>query len=223
MTLEVLADLGHKRWTESEIDYLKENVGYRRIADIAETLNRTETAVMLKFKRLGIGKTKNVAGRVTCGELASLFSVDRKTVNLWVVNHGLPANRKVTSLKMRYNLISPEEFWEWAYDHRGRINFQKLEKNALPPEPDWVSAERINPSYQHRQYRDWTTKEDTLLASYIDDGLSYKEIAVLMKRTAYSVEKRYHRIKDMKEYYKGEKPYAIKKGVKLSLRKEQDE
>ncbi|WP_442637672.1 DNA-binding protein [Rossellomorea marisflavi] len=215
--------MGHKRWTDSEIDYLKENVGYRRVADIAQTLNRTETAVMLKFKRLGIGKTKNVAGRVTCGELASLFSIDRNTVKSWVNKHGLPANRKVTSLKMRYNLISPEEFWEWAYHNRERMDFQKLEKNALPPEPEWVASERMNPTYKKRQYRDWTTNEDTLLASYIDQGLSYREIGIRLNRTELSVSKRYSRIKELKDYYKGNKPYAIKKGERLSLRKDKDD
>lgn len=215
--------MGHKRWTDEEIDYLKENMGYRRIADIASTLNRTETAVMLKFKRLGIGKTRHVSGKVTSGEIASLFSIDRNTVNWWIKHHGLPATRKVTALKKKYMLVSPEDFWDWAYDHRERINFKNLEKNALPPEPEWVEQERSNPSFIQKRYQNWTTKEDSLLASYIDEGLSYRKIAEKLNRSSYSVERRYHRIKEDKSYYKGNKPYAIKKGERLSLKKKNDE
>lgn len=209
-----------RRWTVDEIDYLKENVGFRRIKDIAETLGRTETAVTLKLKRLGIGTSRSVSGKVTSGELADLLGVDRNTVKWWIVHHHLPATKKVTYKKRKYTLISPEEFWNWAKDHRERIDFSKVVKNSLPPEPDWLEEERRTPSYQKRNYQGWSTKEDQMLATYIDEGLSYKEIAEIMNRSFYSVERRYHRIKDMKQYYKGCKPYAIKPGERLSLRKD---
>lgn len=209
-----------KRWTEEEIDYLKENVGYRRIKDIAETLGRTETAVTLKIKRLKLGKTRSLSDKITSGELANILQVDRNTVRGWINYHGLPASKKVTSHTRKYILISPESFWKWAESHRERIDFQKLERNALPPEPKWVDEERRNPSYCPRIYQEWTTKEDKLLAELIDKGLSYRDIAKQLRRSPYSVEKRYHRIKHDTNYYKGTKPYAIKKGERLCLRRD---
>ena len=207
-----------KRWTVSDVDYLKENVGYRRIQDIAETLGRSENAVLLKIKRLKIGMTRSVSGKVTSGELARLLDVDRNTVRCWIQYHGLPCSKKVTSNTRKYTLILPEHFWEWAYLHKEKIDFRKLERNALPPEPEWVEQERKHPSYQRRSYQEWTTKEDLELASLIDEGLSYREIGERLNRSSYSVEKRYHRIKNDVAYYKGKRPYAVKKGERLCLR-----
>lgn len=209
-----------RRWTADEIDYLKENIGYRRVKEIADSLGRTETAVTLKLKRLGIGFTRSLSGKITSGELAQLLGVDRNTVKGWIVTHGLPSTRKVTCKKRKYILISPEEFWRWAKDNREKIDFSKMERNSLPPEPRWVAEERKNPSFQQRNYQEWSTQEDRLLARLIDEGLSYREIAERMNRSAYSIEKRYHRIKDIEDYYQGSKPYAIKPGERLSLRKD---
>lgn len=202
----------HKRWTPEEIDYLKEHMGYLQIPVIASNLDRTETAILQKIKRLKLGKIKNITGRVTSGEIATLLSIDRKTVMGWVKNHGLPATQKVTGLKKRYILISPEDFWEWAFENKEKIDFRLNARNSLPPEPDWVEAERINPSYNKKNYQHWTTKEDNLLAELIDEGLSYSEIAKRMKRTHFSVERRYHRIRKCEDYYKGKNTYALKPG-----------
>lgn len=212
----------HKRWTPEDINYLKENIGHRRISDIANKLERTEQAILLKSKRLGFGETRSISGRVTCGELARILRVDRNTVMGWVKNAGLPAVQKVTALKKRYILISSEEFWEWAKNNREKIDFRSLERNSYPPEPNWVERERQNPSYVERKYQYWTTNEDLRLATLIDQGLSYQEIACIMNRSQYSVERRYHRIKQNVDYYKGSKEYAIKPGERVGHRTQKE-
>lgn len=205
--------MNHKRWTPEDINYLKENVGHRRISDIASKLNRTEEAIKIKLKRLGFGQTKSISGRVTCGELARILSIDRNTVMNWVNTGGLPSLQKVTGLKRRYILISSDEFWEWAENNREKIDFRRLERNSYPPEPDWVEAERQNPSHAvRRTYQSWTTQEDLRLAMLIDQGLSYQDISLILNRTPYSVQRRYYRIKRNQDYYKGSKNYAIKPG-----------
>lgn len=215
-------DVKHKRWTPEDINYLKENIGHRRISDIANKLNRTEQAILLKSKRLGFGQTKSISGRVTCGELARILSIDRNTVLNWVNTAGLPAVQKVTALKKRYILISPEEFWEWAKNNREKIDFRLLERNSYPPEPDWVEAERQNPSHVQRTYQYWTTQEDLRLAMLIDQGLSYEDISLILNRTPYSVQRRYHRIKRNQDYYKGSKDYAIKPGERKKQRAQKE-
>jgi len=42
-------------WTTTELTYLDESWSYKTIKTIAKKLNRTETAVILKAKRLGLG------------------------------------------------------------------------------------------------------------------------------------------------------------------------
>lgn len=215
-------DVKNKRWTPEDINYLKENIGHRRVSDMASKLNRTEQAVLLKSKRLGLGNTKSISGRITCGELSRILSVDRNTVVNWIRNANLPAVQKVTALKKRYILISPEEFWEWARHNRERLDFRLLERNSYPPEPEWVEGERQNPSFVQREYQHWTTNEDLRLASLIDQGLSYQAISNSMNRTKYSVERRYHRIKRNTEYYQGENEYAIKPGERVTKRSQKE-
>lgn len=193
--------MANQRWTSEEIDYLKDNIGHRKVADIAKHLNRTEMSVMMKFKRLKLGQTKNLTGRVSCGEIARLFAIDRNTVYSWVEYHGLPAIRKVTALKKRYVLVYPEDFWEWASRNRERLDFRQLEHNSFPPEPEWVEEERQNPSYVPKTYRYWTTKEDEMLIELTVKGFDYQEIATRLNRTRYSVERRYHRLQTQKLYY----------------------
>jgi hypothetical protein len=48
-----------KIWSHEEIDFLEEHIGKMKILTIAKKLNRTETGVLLKMKRLGIGTQKN--------------------------------------------------------------------------------------------------------------------------------------------------------------------
>lgn len=206
-----------KRWSTEEINYLKETIGHRSISDIALKLCRSEIAISEKAKRLGLGETKSLTGRVTSGELARLLTVDRNTVMTWVNKFGLPAVQKVTAIKKQYVLISPEEFWSWASEHREKIDFRKLEKNSFPPEPQWAETERQHPSHVQRKYQHWKTSEDAKLASLIDQGLSYEDISNIMNRTQYSVERRYHRIKGSSDYYKGKNEYAVKRGERTSL------
>ena len=47
------------KWTDKECDFLKENIGTYSMAYIAKSLGRTETAVLVKAKRLNLGCFKN--------------------------------------------------------------------------------------------------------------------------------------------------------------------
>ena len=42
------------KWTDKECDFLKENIGTYSMAYIAKSLGRTETAVLVKAKRLNL-------------------------------------------------------------------------------------------------------------------------------------------------------------------------
>lgn len=203
--------MGHKVWTTEELEYLKEQYGYRRIPEIAQRLGRSETAVMIKAKRLKLGSTRNVAGLLTAGELAKMLQIDRNTVMGWIQRHELPFKQRITSIEKQYTLISPEDFWKWAFHHKHRVNFSKLERNAIPPEPSWVEGERQKPSYSPKRYQPWTTRGDTQLAQLIDNGHSYQEIADEMNRSKLSVERQYRRISKNTDYYRGRNPYAYKR------------
>lgn len=43
------------KWTKKDVEYLEENFGRKTIKALARKLNRTEDAVIIKAKRIGLG------------------------------------------------------------------------------------------------------------------------------------------------------------------------
>ncbi|PLR76909.1 hypothetical protein CU633_13470 [Bacillus sp. V3-13] len=132
----------YKRWTTEEVDYLKVSVGNKKVPVIANQLRRTEKAVIAKMKRLGISQTKSHTGMLTMNELAKHLHVDPNTVKNWIDNHHLKSSVKITRTTRKFTFINPEDFWEWASEHKSKINFQKIDAHAILPEPKWVENER---------------------------------------------------------------------------------
>lgn len=184
------------RWTQDEIAYLVSSVGKFKLSTIAQNLNRTETAVSLKLKRLGFGNTKEHVGMLTFGELSRYLGVDRNTVQGWAERHGLPFTSKVTKSSRHYYFVDNEDFWKWATKNKEKINFSKIEENAILPEPDWVKKERYyNTYFKKRKYKQWTYKEDEKLKELVlDNGYTYQKVGEILGRSAISVERRYARL-----------------------------
>ena len=150
-----------KIWNQEEINYLYENVGAVNLNTIAKNLNRPIQGVQLKMKRLKIGNTKEQLGLFTMGSLAQVLNVDRTTVKHWVKNYNLPVTKKKTCKTRVFYFIESSHFWDWAFNHQDRIDFSKVEVNAIPPEPDWVDALRDQKrKIKGNHYRSWTTKEE---------------------------------------------------------------
>lgn len=185
-----------KKWKQDEITYLIDQVGKLKLPTIAKNLNRTETAVLLKLKRLGYGNTKEQVGMLTFGELSRHLGLDRKIVQGWAERHGLPYTTKVTNKFKRYYFVDTEDFWNWASVNKEKLDFSKIEENVLLPEPDWVKRERyFNTSLKKRIYKQWTYKEDKKLKELVlDNGYTIRKAAKALGRSAISVERRYSRI-----------------------------
>ncbi|MEC1759868.1 DNA-binding protein [Schinkia azotoformans] len=184
-----------KIWSQEEIDYLYENVGKVNLHTIAQNLQRPLNGVHIKMKRLKIGNTKEQLGLFTTGTLAQVLKVDRKTVEHWIDYHDLPFKKKKTCKTRSFYFIDPNQFWIWAFEHQERIDFSKVEVNAIPPEPEWVNTLR----YQKREikgnyYRSWTTKEEKALLELRSQGQTFKSIGKVLDRTPISVEIKHGRL-----------------------------
>lgn len=180
-----------KYWTEEETTYLKEHIGNTKISTIAKNIDRSETAVILKMKRLGIGNTKEHTGLMTSGELAKILDVDRTTIRGWIERHGLPIKKKIPRTEKTFRFVDNEEFWSWANQHKDKVDFSKIERNSIPPEPEWVESLRFdNKIYQKKSYKQWTTKEDRRLIEFLNEGKPKRKIAEELGRTVISVERR---------------------------------
>lgn len=186
-----------KQWTTEEIDYLKENVGFRKLTIIAKTMDRSDGSIRVKMNRLGISNTKLQLGFLTVGELAKILKVDRNTIKRWIEKYDLPHKKKVTRNIKKFYFINPPDFWLWAEKHKEKIQFSSIESLLLLPEPDWVNDEKRKERQiaKKKNYQYWTTKEDQRLLKLRKEGFTYKEIGERMNRSSISIARRYKRIK----------------------------
>ncbi|MBO1514004.1 DNA-binding protein [Metabacillus bambusae] len=181
-----------RKWTEEEIDFLKDNVGNMKLATLSKKLNRTEGSIQNKLKRLSIFNTKAQTGYLTTYELANLLQKDPKSVRGWITKHGLKSTIKTTHSSRQFSFIHPEDFWKWAESHKEKVDFSKIERQSILPEPAWVEKERKreNPT----TYRVWSIKEEKQLKMMLTDGYSIKEVARKLNRSPISVQRKYERI-----------------------------
>jgi hypothetical protein len=186
--------LGKKIWSEMEVDYLKENIGMMKISTMAEKLDRSENSIVLKAKRLGIANTKSHQGYLNVAELAKLIGKDRKVVSYWTKNCGLQMYRRITRSERSFCFIKPEEFWEWALDNQEKLNFQNIEPNSIPPEPDWVREVRMTQEVKEKVYKNWTTKEMQKLIELKLLGLDEDKIAKNLNRSSASIKRKLDRM-----------------------------
>ncbi|HIS27890.1 MAG TPA: DNA-binding protein [Candidatus Avamphibacillus intestinigallinarum] len=184
-------------WTREEEEYLMENIGTYKLDTLASHLNRTPVSVELKMKRMGIGNTRKQVGLLTMGELAHCIQVDRNTVKHWAEHHGLPYIKRKTKQKRTFYFVDTTDFWKWAFEHQDRVDFSKIEKHVLPPEPTWVDAARA--IKREKTYRNWTTLEESLLIEYVTKKKPLTEIAKKLNRSLYSIERKYYRLKKLKK------------------------
>ncbi|MRH43858.1 DNA-binding protein [Aquibacillus halophilus] len=184
-----------KYWTGEEIQFIRENIGVLKVPTIAKKLNRTETAVLLKLKRLGLANTKAYAGNLTMHQLANLLKVDAKTVKLWIENHGLLCKRRVTRSTRKFYFISQEEFWCWASINKEKIDFSKIERQTIVPEPEWVEKARANNKQNKNKYKSWTTNEVKFMLHLLSTGSNFEYIGKQLDRTSTSVARKYDRVK----------------------------
>ncbi|MFV8829001.1 hypothetical protein [Alkalihalobacterium sp. APHAB7] len=188
--------MNRTKWTEEEVFYLTESVGKYTLSTIAQKLGRSETAVLMKMKRLGIANTRSQTGLLTTLELANLLKINSSSVRRWINEHGLKCTKKKTRTKRSYYFIDPEDFWEFAFQHREKINFSNIEPRTILPEPDWVAQERKKPqkSKQVKGYKRWTPQEEELLKKYLfEEGYSIAKAAKTLDRSILSVYRKFIR------------------------------
>lgn len=180
-----------KKWKSPDENRLKEMVGVYTVPVIAEKLGRNEGGIERKLEKLRIN-TRNSRDDVTAYSLASLLNVDSYTVLLWIDKYELPHTRRITKFEKQNIFIKPERFWKWAEKNKQRINFSKIPKHALPPEPEWVDSERKKDREKipGRHQQVWTPEEDRRLLRMAAKKIFQKDIGKALNRPTRGVQKR---------------------------------
>lgn len=189
---------GGRLWTTEEDHYLEDKVGKLKLETIAKHLNRTVNAVSCRIERLGISNTKLESGKITGAELAYACGVDPHTVyDYWIPKKGLPARRKTTNLKAKFWLIDIKEFWDWAEQNKGIIDFTRIDEYSLLPHPEWVELE------QQRDYKKipkrkrvaWTDKEEQQVIRMVGDSYSKQAIAEKLNRSEMAIQRKISKLR----------------------------
>lgn len=187
----------NKLYSNGEIEYIRQHIEKQSIADIAKNLGRSTQGVASKVSEL----RKN--NQIHESEYIYLYTLLKRLgygpcgsdeyYIAWVKKRQLPTH-KIQKNKKAYQVVFIKEFWEWAYENQYTIDFSRLQKNALGPEPDWVQDKRERDK-NHREefqlYDKWTAEEDSRLEELIlSRKYNYREISLIMHRTECAIKKR---------------------------------
>lgn len=188
-----------KCFTPEEEEYIQDFYGTKSAESIGKRLGISAKSVICKANKMGLTSAINASGKITANNLASLVGRDFKVVQRWMESHGLPHVRRALSRNKarKHILIEPKDFWKWAEKNKERIDFLRIERNTILPEPEWVEVERSklrkNPKKPNKI---WTAQEEVRLWNmYYTSGMRQKEIAEKFSVTPLSIEKKLKRIR----------------------------
>lgn len=155
------------RWTKEEVDFLKNSIGSMTFSAIAKKLNRTETAVLLKTKRLGLGAFKENTDLLSINEVAAMLDIDRKMA--WsIVNSG-----KIKSVRKNIRGKTYRRFCRYE----DVLKFKK--------------------TYQKQCYKKWSDYEKSIMRMCQQKGLSQAEIGKRLNRSIAAVEHKVSRMRSV--------------------------
>ena len=142
-----------KWWTDKEELYLEESWGIAKVNTIAEKLDRTESAVISKAAKMGLGHYYAAQGKLTASALSIEAGVHIITVLNWIEKYGLEAICKRVAKKRIHYQIDAEDFWKWAEQNQWRFDSKNLEPLVFGIEPEWMKEKRRRDAQLPRRIR----------------------------------------------------------------------
>lgn len=186
----------HRNWTAEEKDFLMDKWGSLRPAKIGEKLGRSESAIIQKAQKLGLGPFLDSGEYVTLNQLLIAVTGTKTTytykMKSWVENRGLPVHTKRCK-KNSWRIVYLHEFWKWAEKNRAFLDFSKMERHTLGAEPDWVDEQRRRDVHSNALQRKdvWTPAEDDRLKMLLrQHRYSWNELAHALNRSAGAIQRR---------------------------------
>lgn len=117
-------------WSEPEIELIGEHAHkppktLRRML-ASRGFARTETAIIVKLKRMGADRTD--PNNLNANQVAIVMGVDRKTVSGWIANGWLKAKRRQASALDDYWQIARKDIRRFIIDHTAHVDVRKVDK-----------------------------------------------------------------------------------------------
>jgi len=132
-----------RRWTIEDEEVLKNMWGGYSIEYIAKKLDRTSSAITNRAYVLKLGSViANNFDGLTIQEICDLFAVNENTVRVNWVSLGLIFTKKKISASRSYSFVTIDDLYTFLGKYQNIWDSRMLEKNILPPEPEWLIEKR---------------------------------------------------------------------------------
>lgn len=190
-----------RKWTIEEIKYLEDKFGVVLTRTIAIKINRTENAVYLKARKLGLDTYYGAIGSISAAEVSHMLGIDGHTIiNHWIPQYGLKAKQQEKNFKFQILL---NDLVKWLKNNQDKWNSRKLDLYALGQEPQWLKEKRnLDLVIPKKSFKPWTKADDNLLIFYYKQGKKQKEIAKILGRSSNGVNRRISRLQERRLLYK---------------------
>jgi|SRR5690625_2189426 len=185
-----------KRWTKEELLYLEESWGVISRKGIARKLGRTVLAVQLKAQRLGLGDPLLHLDGITISQLAQVLNLHYGIIRNWRDKYCLPVKKKVVAHSEAVQYVCYTDFWKWAEKNKQMIDFSRIERLSMGPEPNWVDekrkADQIKKLHKPNPHNTpWSSSEDSRLRWMLKQyKYTYPEISKELGRSQGAVKRR---------------------------------
>jgi hypothetical protein len=117
----------HRRWTEEEIETLRETLSAHSVEETAKVLGRSPNAIRCALRRNNL-KVRDI--RCDCfsvNALANILHVRKEEIHAWIEKNWLQATKQVSGKRLTY-IITPEAF-RALYTHHLR---DLMEQKRIP-------------------------------------------------------------------------------------------
>lgn len=184
-------------WTPEEEAYIQDKWGTVSIPGIAKALGRSENAVVVRAQRLGCGAHLDSDVRISLNQLmlALYGGVNMGTyTNNRLIRAGLPVKwHRVKN--SRFRVIDIDDFWKWAEQNKGILDFSRFQELSLGAEPDWVKIKRKadwDKLQRHGHHNAaWTkTEDDRLIRLLKQHKYTYRDLAKELRHSEGAIKRR---------------------------------
>lgn len=187
-----------KKWTEDEINFLKDNWGEMSIKGIAIKLKRSVCSVKVKSYKIGLRNMLDCGEYITVSQLWNIIKgkecAARDIKRLEKANIPIKYQRIVVQ---KVKIIYIHEFWKWFEKNKHLIDLKNTKKGDFGYEPAWVDEKRFADK-RAAEYKTtpWTAAEENRLKDLLKEyKYSYREISIKLKRTEGAIKRKMFSLK----------------------------
>lgn len=185
----------YKHWTEEDEALLIELYGMHSYEKISQRLQRSETAIIQKARKMNLGSPQQATEYINMSELGECLGRSKSTIKRWIKLKGLPHSKRIISKKEKMYRIDVQKFWKWAYENINLMKWELYTRNSLGKEPEWLDK-KIKEYNSKIKYKttEWTETEIANLQLWYKQGIDLKEIGKRLNRSPNAVDIRLTRI-----------------------------